>query len=147
MRGLFCDNYCGFKTSPPPTGHKGFPLGTLTFSDEKASMLSKKKLCESMLPKKSRPPEYFITLMLLKAESTAESSASLQAVNIMKTTYNAVFPDFPFHEDASPRCISDTLLAASLESSSSMQKQIGEALSCALTQSPFDFSRAGESVH
>jgi hypothetical protein len=85
--------------------------------------------------------------MLLKAESTAESSASLQAVNIMKTTYNAVFPDFPFHEDASPRCISDTLLAASLESSSSMQKQIGEALSCALTQSPFDFSRAGESVH
>lgn len=140
MRGLFCDNYSGFKKAPPPTGNKGFPLGTLTFSEEKASLLSCSDVASKPTPRRNRPPAYLITLMLLKAEVTGNEQTGERALYILKNTYDAVFPDYPFQDDVSARCVADTLIAVTLESPSCVQEKIGIALSRALTCTPWPMS-------
>jgi hypothetical protein len=140
IRGLYHDNYCGFASEPPPTELAEFPLGTLTYSDERAAFLAinKDKVC-APADDSSNNPDFLQTVMELRYNTsyTPDSLLAIASLAVLKMTYDAVFPDHPFSDNATPRCIGDAMVALSLESTKEVKARMGHSLSLALRKTPF----------
>ncbi|MEG3764996.1 hypothetical protein [Alteromonas sp. 14N.309.X.WAT.G.H12] len=74
--------------------------------------------------------------MLLKSEAIEEGIAGEKAIYVLKKTYDGVFPQYPFNDTVTRRCIADTLIAISLESTVDIQEKLGATLSLALIHTP-----------
>jgi hypothetical protein len=146
IRGLYHDNYCGFAGEPPPTAKPDFPLGTLTFSDEKSAFLATQRADGSSLDEfpEIRPKDLkILTILKYNATCHADTLFGWRSFLVLKKAYDDTFPDHPFVDNVTYRCVADTMVAITLESSPEMQERIGYALSRALLRMPDTDSLSG----